>query len=87
MQKNWRRRTFLKASSAALAMGAMGSSRAYGANEKILALELKKVKYIRSLSFIQGTCVNALRTAILGLMMYLVFQRDMTLGQFFSLWI
>ena len=29
---------------------------------KILELELKKVKYLRSLSFIQGTCVNALRT-------------------------
>lgn len=57
------------------------------ANEKILALELKKVKYIRSLSFIQGTCVNALRTAILGLMLFLIFDRQITLGQFFSLWI
>src|SRR4026207_448620 len=34
--------------------------------DKILQLELKKVKYIRSLSFIQGTFVNALRTSILG---------------------
>src|SRR5499426_1618359 len=33
---------------------------------KILELEIKKVKYLRSLSFIQGTCVNALRTSILG---------------------
>src|SRR5688572_15126641 len=31
---------------------------------KILELELKKVKYLRSLSFIQGTAVNALRTEI-----------------------
>ena len=31
---------------------------------KILGLELKKVKYLRSLSFIQGTTVNALRTSI-----------------------
>ena len=37
MQKNWRRSTFLKASSAALALGAMASSRVYGANEKIRA--------------------------------------------------
>ena len=29
---------------------------------KILKLELKKVRYLRSLSFIQGTCVNLLRT-------------------------
>jgi ATP-binding cassette, subfamily B, bacterial len=54
---------------------------------KILDLELKKVKYIRSLSFIQGTCVNALRTAIMFLMLYLIFSEKITVGQFFSLWI
>jgi len=54
---------------------------------KILKLELKKVKYIRSLSFIQGTTVNALRTSILGLMLYLIFRQEITMGQFFSLWI
>ncbi len=54
---------------------------------KILQLELKKVKYLRSLSFIQGTCVNALRTSILGLMLYLIFSRDISVGQFFSCWI
>src|SRR5947209_6686931 len=54
---------------------------------KILDLELKKVKYLRSLSYIQGTTVNALRTSILGLMLYLIFAREITVGQFFSLWI
>jgi ATP-binding cassette, subfamily B, bacterial len=54
---------------------------------KILKLELKKVKYIRSLSFIQGTSVNFLRTTILGLMLYLIFAQEITFGQFFSLWI
>ena len=54
---------------------------------KILELELKKVKYLRSLSFIQGTCVNALRTSILGLMLYLIFVREISVGQFFSCWI
>src|SRR6476619_3375087 len=54
---------------------------------KILTLELKKVKYLRSLSFIQGTCVNALRTSILGLMLYLIFSREISVGQFFSCWI
>jgi ATP-binding cassette, subfamily B, bacterial len=54
---------------------------------KILQLELKKVKYLRSLSFIQGTAVNALRTSILGLMLYLIFRQQITIGQFFSLWI
>lgn len=54
-------------------------------NEKILQLELKKVKLVRMLSFIQGTMINALRSALLFLMLYLVFQADITLGQFFSL--
>src|SRR3954467_310251 len=54
---------------------------------KILKLELKKVKYLRSLSFIQGTAVNALRTSIMFLMLYLIFTQKITVGQFFSLWI
>lgn len=54
---------------------------------KILELELKKVKYLRSLSFIQGTSVNALRTSILFMMLYLIFRQEITIGQFFSLWI
>jgi len=58
-----------------------------GITGKILNLELKKVKYLRSLSFIQGTAVNALRSAILFLMLYLIFRQEITIGQFFSLWI
>ncbi len=54
---------------------------------KILRLELKKVRYLRSLSFIQGTCVNFLRTSILFLMLYLIFTQRITVGQFFSLFI
>jgi ATP-binding cassette subfamily B protein len=54
---------------------------------KILNLELKKVKYVRSLSFIQGTSVNLLRTSILFIMMYLIFAQQITAGQFFSLFI
>ncbi len=58
-----------------------------GTTEKILKLELQKVKYIRSLSFIQGTIVNLLRTGILLLMMYLIFTQQITTGQFFTLFI
>ncbi len=54
---------------------------------KILKLELKKVRYLRSLSFIQGTFVNFLRTSILFLMLYLIFTQRITVGQFFSLFI
>jgi ATP-binding cassette subfamily B protein len=55
--------------------------------EKILGLELKKVRYLRSLSFIQGTTVNFLRTSILFIMLYLVFRHTITVGQFFALYI
>jgi ATP-binding cassette subfamily B protein len=55
--------------------------------QKILKLELKKVRYLRSLSFVQGTSVNALRTSILFLMLYLIYVQQITVGQFFSLWI
>src|SRR5215213_9801478 len=55
--------------------------------EKILGLELRKVRSLRLLAFIQGTLVNALRTSILFLMLYLIFARQITVGQFFSLFI
>ncbi len=54
---------------------------------KILQLELKKVRYIRSLSFVQGTCVNLLRVTILGVMMYLIFSQKITVGQFMTMFI
>ena len=58
-----------------------------GTTGKILRLELKKVRYLRSLSFIQGTAVNLLRTSIMFLMLYLIYSRAITVGQFFSLFI
>ncbi len=48
---------------------------------KILGLELKKVKRIRSISFIQGTMVNTLRQVILFILMWLIFKDDMNAGQ------
>jgi len=58
-----------------------------GITDKILKLELKKVKYLRSLSFIQGTAVNTLRTSILFFMLYLIFRQEIQIGQFFALMI
>ena len=60
-----------------LGLGQQEIARLNATTAKILKLELKKVKYLRSLSFIQGTCVNLLRTSILFLMLYLIYtQRD-----------
>jgi ATP-binding cassette, subfamily B, bacterial len=62
-------------------------NRLNGTTGKILQLELKKVKYVRSLSFIQGTIINFLRTSLAFLMLYLIFRHEITMGQYFSLYI
>lgn len=54
-------------------------------NEQILQLELKKVRLVRKFSFIQGTMINALRSALMFLMLWLIFQQAISLGEFFSL--
>ena len=54
---------------------------------KILKLELRKLKFIRSISFIQGTAINFMRTSILMFLLYLVFLKTITFGEFFSLYI
>ncbi|MBK8250245.1 MAG: ABC transporter ATP-binding protein [Gemmatimonadetes bacterium] len=51
----------------------------------ILRLELKKIRYLRSLSFVQGTSVNLVRTGILLLMLVLVYRGEVTVGEFLSL--
>jgi ATP-binding cassette subfamily B protein len=48
---------------------------------KILDLELRKVKSIRALSFIQGTFVNLLRQCIMLLLLWLVFRQRLTPGE------
>lgn len=57
-----------------------------GITRKILKLELRKVKYVRSLSFVQGTCVNLLRNGLLLLLVYLTYIGKITIGEFFSLY-
>lgn len=52
---------------------------------KILQLELKKVRSIRSISFVQGTMVNFLRQSILFMLLYLVFKNELSVGQIITL--
>jgi len=70
-----------------LGLGNQEINRLNSTTDKILQLELKKVKYIRTLSFIQGTAVNFIRTAILFIMLYLIFMQQITVGEFFSLFL
>ncbi len=44
---------------------------------KILGLELKKVKYIRSLSFLQGTTVQFTRSIMILVLLYLIFDNTL----------
>lgn len=52
---------------------------------KILKLELKKVRSVRSLSFIQGTLVNFLQQVIAFTLLWLIFKGSITPGQYLSL--
>ena len=52
---------------------------------KILKLELKKVRFIRSLSFVQGTTVNFLRTSFCISTYYLVFRDTISPGKLMTL--
>jgi ATP-binding cassette subfamily B protein len=54
-------------------------------NGRILALELKKIRFIRFYSFLQGTVINTTRAALLFLMLFLLFRTEITIGQFFAL--
>ncbi len=54
-------------------------------NDKILNLELEKIRIIRTFSFIQGTTVNALRSLLSLLLLWLVYNGAVSLGEFFTL--
>lgn len=51
---------------------------------KILGLELKKVKYIRSLSFLQGTTVQFTRSVMIVVLLFLIFDNTLSPGQYFT---
>lgn len=52
---------------------------------KILGLELKKVRFIRSLSFIQGTTVHFMRSALVFMLYYFVFKGEIKIGDLMTL--
>jgi ATP-binding cassette, subfamily B, bacterial len=55
------------------------------ATQKILGLELRKVRTIRTLAFFQGTLVNFLRQSILFILLYLIFKDTVSVGQLMTL--
>ncbi|HTF20401.1 MAG TPA: ABC transporter ATP-binding protein [Chryseolinea sp.] len=51
---------------------------------KILGLELKKVKYVRGMSFLQGTTVNLIRSIMVVILLVLIFDNDISAGKYFT---
>ncbi|MGZ3943478.1 MAG: ABC transporter ATP-binding protein [Mucilaginibacter sp.] len=49
---------------------------------KILDLELTKVKYVRSMSFVQGTVVNLVRSIMVVILLALIFKGSLTTGSY-----
>ncbi|MFM8431875.1 MAG: ABC transporter ATP-binding protein [Bacteroidota bacterium] len=70
-----------------LGLGKQEVNRLNSITSKILQLELKKIRFVRSLSFVQGTTVNLLRTSFVFLLYYLVFQDVITPGKLMTLMI
>jgi ATP-binding cassette, subfamily B, bacterial len=56
------------------------------ANQSILWLELKKIKTVRSIEFIQGTVINAMSTSLIWLLAYLVYTWDITVWELMTLY-
>ncbi len=52
---------------------------------KILQLELKKVRSIRTISFIQGTFVNFLQQVIIMSLLFFIFKKAITPGEYLTL--
>ena len=70
-----------------LGLEAQEIKRLNGVNDAILNLELRKIRLIRFLGFLQGTLINLIRSFLLFAMLWLVFKGSVTLGEFFGLFI
>ncbi len=69
----------------ALGLSSQEVERLNSVTEKILKLELKKLRYLRTLDFIQGTVTNMVRAGLYLFLFYLVFTQKISLGQYLSL--
>lgn len=51
---------------------------------RILGLELKKIKYVRGMSFLQGTTVNFIRSVMIVILLLLIFDKELSPGMYFT---
>jgi len=69
----------------ALGLATQEVDRLNAVTEKILALELKKLRYLRMLDFVQGTVTNMIRAGLYLFLFYLIFTERITFGEYLSL--
>lgn len=69
----------------ALGLANQEVGRLNGVTEKILSLELKKLRYLRLLDFVQGTVTNFIRAGLYLFLFYLIFTEKITFGEYLSL--
>lgn len=68
-----------------LGLATQETERLNDTTRRILQLELKKVRQVRSISFTQGTFVNLMRQSIMFFLMFLIFRHTLTVGQIMTL--
>jgi len=68
-----------------LGLGSQELARLQDANTQIHDLELRKIKTVRTLEFVQGTMINTIRVILIGACFWMVSQSMMSVGEFFSL--
>ena len=56
-------------------------------NQEVLELELTKIKKLRILEFVQWTMINFIRVGLTAGMIYLIYTRAISVGQFFSIFV
>ncbi len=54
-------------------------------NDQILHLEERKLRLVRIFTFIEGTAINAARAAVMLTMLWLVYQRSISIGEFLTM--
>jgi ATP-binding cassette, subfamily B, bacterial len=70
-----------------LGLGRQENERLRATTFRILDLELDKVRALRWLTFLQTMSVNVIRGVVMFVMLYLVYTQEITVGQFFSLFL
>jgi ATP-binding cassette, subfamily B, bacterial len=61
--------------------------RLHAVNDRILVLEEKKIRLMRTIIFFEGTLMHLTRASLLVVMLWLVYDRQITTGQFLSLFL